>query len=69
MYYPREYGKSWGREVAAQREVDYCIHRLPPPSSVTKHSFAELGITSNVHPLVGDESNMKVDDDSMIGQS
>ena len=34
-----------------------------------KCSFAELGITSNIHPLVDDESNMRVDDDSMIGQS
>ena len=34
-----------------------------------KYSFVELGITSNIHPLVENESNMKVHDDSMIGQS
>ena len=32
-----------------------------------KHSFGELGITSNIHPSVENESNMKVDDGSMIG--
>ena len=33
-----------------------------------KYSFVWLGITSNIHSLVDDEHNMKVDD-SMIGQS
>ena len=32
-----------------------------------KYSFAELGIISNIHPSVEDESKMKVDDYSMIG--
>ena len=34
-----------------------------------KHSFAWLGIASDIRFLVDDESKMKVDDDSMIGQS
>ncbi|CAF9927764.1 MAG: hypothetical protein HETSPECPRED_006676 [Heterodermia speciosa] len=32
-----------------------------------KYSFAELGIISNIHTSVEDESNMKVDDYSMTG--
>ena len=34
-----------------------------------KYSFVELGIISNIHPSVENESNMKVDEDSMMGQS
>ena len=33
-----------------------------------EYSFVELGITSNIHTSVENESNMKVDDNSMIGQ-
>ena len=66
------FGKSWGREVTAQREMDrrYMISTIL--SHLTqechmKYSFAELGIISNIHTSVEDESKMKVDDYSMTG--
>ena len=34
-----------------------------------KYSFVELGIISNIHTSVENESNMEVDEDSMMGQS
>ena len=45
------------------------FHEVHIQKGHMKYSFAQLGITSNIHFLIDNESNMKVDNDSMIGQS
>ena len=67
----RASGMSRERDVAAQREVDSPLSSFPKfcHKKVMKYSFAQLGNTSNLHLLVDDESNMKVDGNPMIGQS
>ena len=49
--------RSWGREMTAKCEVDYPLSSFPKfCHKVMKYSFAYLGITPNIHPLVDDES-------------
>ena len=43
------------------------FHKVHTQESHMKYRFAELGITFNIHFSIDDESNIKFDDDSMIG--
>ena len=68
--------KSWEREVNYSPFSLFNFFRVHIRKSHMKYSFAELGITSNIHPsalvdisLGNDENDMKVDENSMIGQS
>ena len=68
-------GKSWEREVTAQREVDYLPFSLSvfSWSSRSKKShevqLCRVGNHFKHLPLVDDENDMEVDDNFMIGQS
>ena len=74
--YSKMGGKSWGREVTAQREVGYLPFSLSnfSWSSHSKKShevqLCRVGNQTfpfNKHSLVDDENDMNVDDNFMVG--